>query len=370
MLNNQLTEIKAEIELLDRKIQRSSLEYDSAKSVYNSVEDFRKVVSEISRNYRDINDITEKIYDIEKKFDDDSIKGQRSSSEIHEALKKLNEQSREKQKTIDILNEERQSNEGILGRLLSLMSEKKLAISNMRTLLEKRSTLIERADMLRSQVKQFKSDIELSYVQMESIVPELDQATKRLTQLKMKYADQESKIKSKLNSLHEVDTDFSSIESSIKSYESKNNNGHERLEAMQIYIAQLSGNMNQHESKLEDRKDKKNQEEKALASMSSYERNINDNLELRKLSQDIKIFDSKINDLEKQNAESEHERYIQKSDELQGKNDRLIAEKAGKTGEVKQMVDELKRLDDTLKADFRDADDKYDRAYVQLETYK
>jgi DNA repair protein RAD50 len=89
------------------------------------------------------------------------------------------------------------------------------------------------------------------------------------------------------------------------------------------------------------------------------QRNIGDNLQLRKYKADVTELDSRIVTLKRKVDASNHSSIDEEYNSLKHRHDQLLGERSQIVGEIKQLEEQIRKLQLQLTTDYRDIDKKY-----------
>ncbi|ODQ80324.1 hypothetical protein BABINDRAFT_161278 [Babjeviella inositovora NRRL Y-12698] len=107
--------------------------------------------------------------------------------------------------------------------------------------------------------------------------------------------------------------------------------------------------------------------ERSIADTDNTERVIRSNLDLRAMETEAAAIAEQIARLDVQKAEAARERYQEESRALRDEYTVLNAQHAGKSGEIRQMEDQVAGLRNELISEYKDVEELYRREWVRLQ---
>ncbi|ONH66882.1 DNA repair protein RAD50 [Cyberlindnera fabianii] len=367
----QIQEIKEAIEMDSMELEEAK---GSAKALEDEVATLKDKVSKLDSLRNTINDIMrldEDLQTVKKQLDQKqqelsaygfSSKGldelQADYAERTENLKKL-------RKAVSSLQENKESVQRELTMLEGNVKDKRLLISNMER------AVIEKENLARSidQNKKKISDLKKSVAKADSLIAELD---KSIAEKQNAFNEAKARDAEEITELRQFNTKISNYFNELAAL-NKQIAHHEQVDAARLReceskIGEVKSTISNLEKTMRETSDYVVEEELRLADSANEERNIRANLELRELNVRLEDIQNNIASIDAEKAESERDRYQERSNELHQKYTNLRAELAGKRGEIRQIEDQADQLSKELSTEFKDVEQKYREEWTKLQT--
>lgn len=108
--------------------------------------------------------------------------------------------------------------------------------------------------------------------------------------------------------------------------------------------------------------------EKSVSESSKEEHNVLSNLDYRRLIVEMDKISDRIQELDIANARVKRDEFQERSKTLRNEISTLRSQHDGKTGELKQMSDQIKRLQSLLTTEYESVNELYHKEWVKLQT--
>ncbi|CCH42168.1 DNA repair protein [Wickerhamomyces ciferrii] len=337
---------------------------DEAKHKLESLNDIKNAVSEITRMKHDLSNVSSQLSDKEKELNDYGYSAK--------SLDELQKEQKEKHTTLKILRtevntllEEKDSKQREVSILEGNVKDKRLAISIIERGLVEKENLLKSIEEYKNKIVKLQEQAAKSNGILEELEEQVNQAS---SELSAKQRENEVSIKNQQNEVSKFkdhQKEFSNLNGSITYYVDVDS---KKLAKCQEEVSLISTLIAEHEEEIESTLARVSDEEKKLADTSSEERNLKNNLDIRHMQKQLDNIEHDIESLDAQNAESERDRYEERSAVLREQYSKMNADLAGKMGEVKQIEDQVKQFEKELRTEFKQVEQAYQEEWVKLQT--
>lgn len=365
---------------LENTIQKLSQELTEAQAINNQmellvedaqdtsarIEVLRRAAADIFRAQQEIASVKDQIKDLEIGIDINSgnNKTTMSNSEILELLVVETEKFKKYRKQLDDLMAERDRYQTQINSFQNTIAEKRVDIQKVEKQLEEKQSAEQGIKTERERIIVFKREISELGHEIEFIDARLKEQKGELDSVKIAGTRREKDISRKFTEVQDAIAEIRRTNVLIERYEKSD------ADADLISCTEMIRTIDSHISSTKEKQEtllgQINEKEKAILDLKGVKRTLEDNLNLRQLVKKAETRGARISELENMNAERDRERYEQESSRLRNKHARLSAQLAGKMGEIKQLDDQLRQINEELDADFRTIADDYRAAVIKL----
>ncbi|OLL27062.1 DNA repair protein rad50 [Neolecta irregularis DAH-3] len=354
-------------ERMDEAAQDAEAKKDAitkARSEYRKAEELRKPIAELARLREEIKKLKVSIEDREGELANSG--STRTIEEIRNEVTSLNESSRRLKRELNTLTAERDKRRQTINTLENKVRDTRLEMHDVTQKLETRKELQKRIGELREVLDKLSEDITKAEEAAKTIAPEIAQLRTKLTEHREEQSQREHKLQDILHRLNQSMTRFHTANREIQNY--IETNGPTQLEDTREQIKNTENQFVELELRISKISDEMAQFEKETSSYQTFERQISDNLRIRRMQRKIEQLDQDIRDLEAKNAERDRDQYQDDSEKLKQKHGRLFSERAGLLGEIKQMDNQLAKFEKELETEFKNAHENYRKQYIKVKT--
>ncbi|KAK9470428.1 uncharacterized protein V1510DRAFT_432119 [Dipodascopsis tothii] len=292
----------------------------------------------------------------------------RTVKDIQRDRQQLAEELRQCRGELQQAADDRELQKGQIQRSDNQARDRRLALEGLRAKLKAKQELGDRIETLRAQIAAKQSEIEVTRIRTEAIVPDIAKQASTLDEVKRHFAQQEQAANKELTRVSAALSEFEAIQAEVGQYREREGDG--RLQRARQSTQALADGVARQAAELEQAAAGAAALENQLADLKSHERALADNLQLRQLRQEMAATDEAVAELRLRNAERDRDRYEQDVQRLRTKYARLNAEYGSKIGEIKQMDDQLARHRQELTTEFLDVHSKYRETVIRLKTTK
>src|SRR5947207_4684137 len=159
---------------------------------------------------------------------------------------------------------------------------------------------------------------------MESLDPELATVHEQLRMLREQTQSDEDSANSKILKVQDSIHQFENVDNDIKAYRLAG--GDDRLATARKAVADLDQRIASIDDEIMQLSIAISETESNIANMRQLERNVADNLRYREMQRDVTRMKNKIVEMEKENAETEVDKYKEKAEKLRKANNKWTAE--------------------------------------------
>lgn len=349
--------VQSEVNKLTSSLKHLKEKQESLKSLHDPLSEMKRLNAETESISVELDELQEILGDssVESKPVHELQRLQfQKNADIKMARQVLNDLVDEKnreQRKIDLLQSKAKDHELVISNL-----EKSLAnVINLRQNIEETSTSI---DDIKELIEESNAQLQL-YEDQRSRAAEKLQSSKALIGNTIK--ESEDKVKSTEIMVNRAD----SLYQSISAYE----------EVEKIKLDENNAKMEE-VSKIKD--SELAQLERTESEIKEVEAEINDllkkqhntlvNVDYRALLTEVKRIATQIEELDIESAHQKREEYQSRSKDLRQEIASLRSTHDGKSGELKQISDQIKRLKQELKTEYSNVDSNYHEEWIKLQT--
>lgn len=338
---------------------------EAAKTRLEHVESLRRASSDLVRNGAELTSIRGEIETVQAQLRIDT--GELgSSSQILGQISVKNEESKRIDKELRALLEERDQARILANKMESAINKKKLRISDLQKQLDDRNVAEAEIKTLDKERLEMNSRVAENKQEIEVIALQVKEQETLATDIKLKGAQREQEISVKYARMHDVLRDLENICKEIDAYEK--NGGDEPLKTCRALVETLQEQLNDTNADLDSQTKELTKAEMELADLSTHDRMLKDNVEIRRLQRRVDKGIVRIQELEGMNIEAQSEKLKQRENILNEEKTKLFADAEGKMGEIKQLHEQLEVAQLELDTTYKDIGEKYRRSLIKMHT--
>lgn len=353
-----------QLEEQKRKLDIQLKELDHIKDKLAKLEDLKAAVTDITRMRRDLDNVSTQLAEKQKELNDygstpKSLEALQEEQSVKSAeLKTLRKQ-------VNNLLENKDNKQRELSILEGDVKDKRLKISNIERSLVEKENLLKSIEENKNKISKLGEMVDKSNGIIQELEDEIRALSDELSKLKERNKGQIEQQEKNVKQLKVYEAEFSELANNINNYvnqiESQLSKCQEELNLIRTLITE-------NEEDIEQLSLKVSEEEIKLADTNSEERNLKNNLDIRRMQNDLKNIERDISEMNVQNAESERDKYEEQSRRLREQYSTLNAQLAGKMGEIKQMEDQSRQFQKELDTEFENVEKAYQEEWVKLNT--
>lgn len=340
-------------------------ELESLQSNLDALKALRTPLAEVSRIRKEIDVSQKELASLEELLSDYGSVTKQSPVELQREMDKINREMKALRQNVSENVEAKYVKQRELARLEGRVKDKKLAIS-----------ALERALIDQGHEKSAIEGYEAQVVVLQQSISEIEhelgfQREKRkeedenLRTIKVEIEKAEHEKETEINRYHKLKDQISNLLQNIKEFE---NTDRVQFETVSSNIATINSNIEELEVEmLEIRKDIK-VVEKSINEANNLKSQIRDNLDYRRLQNEMNEIENQIGMLDIEDAQSKRNEYNERTKEIRLEITNLNSEHAGKVGEVKQLRDQIRMMKEDLDSEYVDVDERYQAEWVKLQT--
>ncbi|KAK4890138.1 DNA repair protein rad50 [Elasticomyces elasticus] len=366
---------KLDADKKDLEGKRSTLvdQLEQHESVVSERQTAKRDVEAISRTVQSIAKLTSEIAEFKAQVKELSAKQKsaglsRGLEKVQEELRKTSEEARTFRSKLSNISTERDRDRSNVSRIESDIRDAEKKLSNAEYQLKEKRSLDEQIEELKGANAEQRENIKSFDKQLQDLGPQLSQAQAKYDDIARRGADKDrdlqalaSKVNTSLNQLKMANQE-------IDSYISRG--GPEQLKRGQGEMKQLLKQVEEFEQeKVSIVKDVKKLEN-MLRSHSDTRRSISDNQRYRRDLRQLEQVIAEIEELETHNAEEDKVRHDREGSKYQTERNRLSAEQATITGQLKAKDEALSVVIADYDTEYRNSARKYKEAHIMVETTK
>lgn len=357
-LSNQVKEEKSHVEKLEEGLGEE-------EGRLRELEGMRRVVDELERHKGELLSKEKELSQFELSHQQ-VISSSDDSSDLPALAKTLNQQIKEGNQKRQGLVDEREALRKEMSKLQGQVAEKKLGLSQQKNQLTKKLGLSQQIQNLKSKIDDCRQRIKSIRSEIEEIEPRLKSLKSELADMKLTNGDKMDDLSEKMEAVQADVSRLGHVTKQISELEGLDVEGKlksagESAESAKNQVTTLTKLLSQHQDDIAT-------QEKALIDLKGHQRNLQDNLEVRRLTKEMETIESRVLALDEKQASRDRDEYQQKSAELRNQHSAYSSKQAGLLGEIRQMDSQLVTLNTELKSEFLDVHEKYRTALIMLKT--
>lgn len=366
-LQSSKAEIKPQADVIEErkvKITKEKSALDQSKLQLDQIDQLKKPVENIHRVFVELAGIDKQLAVLQEELEEFG-----SSSLTMSELQKLQQQKNFEVKglrqTISDSTDECTSQQREIAKLENQVKDKQLLISNMENALNEAislkssigdseihvKTLREKQESIDLILKNLNEDFAKSSAELERMKSEFEALEQEKSKIVEELTSHSSRLEDLLNAIEHFEVnDMPLVKQNA-----------DQLKKSRVEVEDLLKQKEILELKIKDL-------ELEINDAVKVERNIQDNLELRHTEQELDKIKESMDQIDIQNAELEKEKYQASSMKLRNQITELNSQHFGKAGEVKQINDQIKHLQNELSTEFKNIDKQYHAEWIKLQT--
>ncbi|EDN10278.1 conserved hypothetical protein [Histoplasma mississippiense (nom. inval.)] len=331
-----------------------------------NVESLSKTVATVSKYDSEIKTLRSQIQNLLANQQD--VGGTRTLEDIQEQISAIGEKSREFQKVISKLNNEKDQSRTEITALELKLRDVRNNLDNANYHLEKKASLAARVEEYRNLNAKQREAIEQADQDIESLAPEVSKAQALYDDISSRAGARERELQQEASQLSDSLHQLSLTNEEITSYndrggpallakcEKEVRNIETEIASLEREQGSITKDINAISARLKDSENTKRQ--------------YADNLRYRRETAALEDVNATIEELAAQNAEVDRSRFREESERRTREHNALSARQASKMGEMKSKDDQLMQLLADWNTDYKDAAVKFKEAHIKVETTK
>jgi DNA repair protein RAD50 len=370
--------LSPEVQQSEIKLRQAQTEYQEAHEAADKalaivadlsqkqkkLEGLKQVVSDANRLGREVRELTRKTANLQAEL---VMAGARAGSEnLPEKLATLQQTIRDLKRDIDRLTNEKELARIALSKAEMSRRDLQHRLAEEHGRLREQEQLATRVKETQEAMAQLQAQLIAADEMLRSLEPQLAEKRAALSQLKEAASEHQWEIRREMARLTASQNTLQSVQDDMDAY--LNKGGPAMLKQATDKTREIRAHIQTIEDGLSAVTVKITEAERQQADHASAQRNMNDNLRLRRMRQDVLHLERQVEDLESKNAERDRERYLQEAKRYKDRFSRLQLEKSSLLGELRAKDDELKKLQRQLEIEFKDAAEVYRRHFIKVAT--
>ncbi|VBB88104.1 Subunit of MRX complex with Mre11p and Xrs2p, putative [Yarrowia lipolytica] len=362
----QLKKLKQEVVEGQSAFEKEEESLSLLESQLRDLEVLKKAVEDVKRLKSDVASKEKELTDFEGEYSTLMDFSEESTSDLPSLASSLNSQiksiNQKRQKLVDDREALRKQFSSLQGQI----SDKKLSLSTQKNQLTKKTGLQQQISGLKTKIEECRARIRTVREEIESIEPKLQSLKNELSEMRVTNGDKMEAISDKLEDVKNDANQLSHMSQQIQQLEeldiaSMLTKTGRRADSAKGEVENLTQRITQLGEDIAT-------QEKALIDLKGHQRNLQDNLEVRRLTNEMSQIEGRIRELDETKAVRDRDEYQQKSQQLRSQHSAYSSKHAGLLGEMRQMDDQLRNLNVELKSEFLDVHEKYRKALILLKT--
>uniref|UniRef100_A0A060TDF0 DNA repair protein RAD50 n=1 Tax=Blastobotrys adeninivorans TaxID=409370 RepID=A0A060TDF0_BLAAD len=363
-LRNELDTYTQEVSDNERYLDGLNDTLERLQSRLSDADSLKRFASDWSRIQREFMSVELQIDELTESLGEENT---RSASEIHKLLKSQNEKSKALHAEISSLISEQNEHKTRISSLQNRVSEKKLQLNKVEYEINEKHNKMNRVKEAKKEIGQQKIIIKEANSRLESLIGQISDLEKTRTRISFETEQGLQGIVDIKGRVYHAMQEYDNLAKAIDSYESSQN-GKDRLETCHLEVEKHTESIKALETKLQEMNQQVKQADKVLVNLDTHKRALQDNLDVRHLRRQLQETDKSIAELEQKHAERDKERYDQEAAKLKERLASLNSEFSGKQGEMRQMTDQLNRVNEELESEYKNSKEHFRMAQVKHKT--
>lgn len=357
-LQDKLEQVKSEIE-------RDLSTLKEITKSFNKLNDSKYLVEEIKKLQSQIKFNTDKLDGLNKQLKDVGIEDSVDIDELNRLISDNNLDSKNLRIKINNDKELKYAKTKDLSKLNSQIKDLEIEIKNMENGLLDLKNFTKQIGESKENINKLK--VEIISIEQKLVELEKERVTeqKDQTQLFHEFDITEKQMTDEIsvasNRLEEAQLCTTLMETFEKEDKQRLIDNKKAIERMKEEINQLNSNLNDNTEKVKE-----------------YEKQINQNSELRSIirssidfqntKKELGELEREISDLKIKDAQEAKDKYQEESKSLRDTITQLNSENSYKIGQVKQINEQIKSLQNELNSEYKDIDNVYHEEWIKLQT--
>lgn len=356
-LNEKLTNLQLESVEKSNNLQKARARVEALNSLKRPVNDISRLTNEIKVLQTQVDELSDELNDFGTAV--------LSISELQKLqLQKTNEIQSLRQ-TIEEDSESKQDIQRDIARLENKIKDSKLSISTLQRTLAETTNIKATIDELEAKISQLlykKEETSKSLVELQIKKSSLETELIKLQKENKELLNTKKSFVVKVEITQRI---YSEIHLSVKEFTEV---GSSRLEENTRELQRVNEEKSRSIISLKRISSDIQQLEKEVNDQSSFVHKVIANLDYRGLIKELEEISEHIISLDISNAQIRKGEYQERSKKLRNQISDLNAQHSGKSGELKQIKDQIKGLKQELQSEYKDVNSNYHQEWVKLQT--
>ncbi|KAJ3042473.1 DNA repair protein rad50 [Rhizophlyctis rosea] len=349
--------ILSDIEDITSELAMDRLELQNAQML-------RQHAGDIVRYQKELDQATQ---DVEMLSADLSISGTtKTLDEAQEEVEKLQQSCVTIRRDLDRQSNEKFNRQKDLQTRQNRIQDHKRSLQQLEMKFQEKEQLQKSMAELNVEVRDLQQAIEDADRQLNELQPQLREVDQNLETHRSKVAAEESGYAKDVDYYRESLVQLESIEKEIDRYIREKKE--EQYRKCESTIESLEGRIAAHKQEIENLAKKVDEFKEQISNTEGIKRQINDNLRYRKLKRRSEELSATIDLLRDDVRRFNAGNLTRELERAKGKQGKLMEERAGLVGELKQMQQQAKTMDRELRTDYKDIEEKYRDYHNMLKT--
>ena len=320
-------------------------------------------VRKISDYARDLTKYTGRVQELTAGHKDTGISS--TPDEIREQMRVLNDKSRGKRNNIQNLVDEKDRVRSQISALELELDKARSKLNSAQHQLDKKADISKDIEDRRRAKGEFRDKVKELDAQLDNLAPKIETEEAKFADIEQRGSEKEKALRQEATRLSESIHQLKLANKGVDAYDQED--GAAKLEQCQreIESTQRAKNIAGEE---QTRLTKMiNQIQKELTNHEANKRTIADNIKYRRSLRELQDVKTEIAQLSAQNAEADQIHWKKESRYWEGQHDKFKMLKTSKKGSARAKDDELVRLINEWKVDYKDAANNFKEAHIKVE---
>ena len=365
LISDEAEQEKARNLLRDKVEEQDRLVAECEESK-REVESLTKPVTTIVKYFHEVENFQARIAQLVADQKDSGLS--RTLDDIHEEIEKLRVKSNDVRSTKSRHQEGEARHRAQISAFEIDLAKLETQLGTAKRDLEKQATLVQQIDAHRKSKKERQESIGEMDAKLQTLGVQFAEEELKRDDLKQRCESKEQELQHESNALLESVRALQQADAQIRSY--IESGGPSKLSQCQREIHGYEQQIQRSQDELKQIAVVVNKIKEELHSNDETRRIITDNLNFRKMKQELDAVKSKIEDLQSQNAEADQDHYRRQQQKWHRDQNLFHTEETSKLGIMKAKDDQLVQLIEDWETDHKHAAHKYKEAHIRVETTK
>jgi len=365
-LKDDINKYKQENEILNEKLTNLNIEFEQLSKKENQFKNFEENCSNYENLLNEYNEIENEVSNLKKEMN--KIGTSKSLEELQKDQQLYQNKSDELQKEINKIHKQQSEEVMLIQNHQNELYSYNEKLANLKNNLHEYESIKNSMDRIIEENQKFEKDIKILEKNEIEIEEEIALIENELNQVKQENNQELSKKTAVIKELNESIDQINNINNEIKRYTSKNLKGlleksKEELDIITEKLKKCQNTITKITNILSTQKDR-------LLKIELLKREVEDNIKYRSIQNEINDLNQKNIELNSKIAQHDIDTYNDNYKILNKERDKLLNEKFELNGELKQLENRIRQIEQELKTDYKDIDEVYIKKQLELKTDK
>ncbi len=363
-VREQISTMLSQKDAIVRELEKHDAAYKKADEERQDTELMQKTVSDISHAFKAVGDSDKEIARLASQHPAGGPG--RSPDEIQELQAACAEQLKAVKHKLNKLSTDKQRMKDRVGSLELEKSELKNKMDRAARQNARKRDLAEQVQSLKSENSSYRERIQQADGDLEGLEPRIAKARAMREEAVQRHRAREQAATGERDAVVHTVTELRMIEQDIREY--LDGGRPEKLAASELAIQELDGTIADLERESGSLTSEVNGLRARIENGDRRKKNMQDNLNFRKMQRDLGTLEAEIAELESRNASEDHSRLAGEARAWEDERHKLSALLGTKMGVINSKDEEFGRRHEEFEKDYKNADLDYRKSRIQVST--